>query len=79
FISAGGKLNLNALKNLSTKQRDTMEHEVLQTRAQQVFDTLPLTDEQKRCYLENAHQYAPTISWDHLAEDYAITAAALVH
>ena len=79
FISAGGKLSLNALKNLSTKQRDTMEHEVLQTCAQQVFDALPLTDEQRRHYLENAHKYAPTISWDHLAEDYAITAAALVH
>ena len=71
YISSAEDMSLAALKKMTIEQRTALEREVIANNVQAVFDLLPLTDEKRAQYLDNAHKYSPSISWDSVAGDYA--------
>jgi len=70
FISAGKKLSSTALRNMTIQQRTSMEDEILAKNAQGIFDVLPLGEEKRKKYLDNALNYISRISWKASAESY---------
>jgi glycosyltransferase involved in cell wall biosynthesis len=70
FIEAGRRLSNTALKNLSIQQRTAMEDEILAKNAQGIFDSLPLGEQKRQQYLDNALKYISRISWEASAKSY---------
>lgn len=72
YISAGRKLGYDALKTLTIRQRSEMEKQLLSKHAKHIFEILPITREKREQYLLNAKKYSSRISWETLAQSYAL-------
>ncbi len=73
YTAAGKRLSYNSLKDMTIAHRSEMEEQILVRSAGDIFEVLPLTDEKRRQYLENALKYASKISWDSSAAGYVLS------
>ena len=73
YIAAGKRMSYNALKNLTTGQRDAIEKHILSRHAKHIFKALPLSSAKKQRYLANAQKYASDMSWEASAQNYVFS------
>ena len=70
FISAGKKMSVATLKNLTLHERTVMENQILSKQAKRIFKALPSNWPKREQYLLNAHKYAGQLSWESSAQSY---------
>jgi len=68
FLKPATNMTFKELNSLTREKRDRMERNVLSEHLDHIVDLLPLTEEKREKYFQNAQRYAPKLDWEHLVE-----------
>ncbi len=69
----GGQVRCEELNNMTIEKRTTIERELFEKHANSIFEILPITEEKRMKYLENALLYNPRLGWENIVKNYLLS------